>query len=582
MANAFQKEGPVITPETAEKPARSEREIWAETLNESPVVRVIQFIVAAAILQFYGVVSPLWGNDAFDSFKSSFCILCITISLIIIYWQACGNDYGKNKSFTVSAGAILVHLGIIVLLCRNVGAFPAGLPLDKIALPYIMAPLLVTVLLGPQLGTFAALAVSMLGVFYVSADIVNQAHYLVTSLVTGMLTVYVTRDVRNRGQLLKAGALVGLLVMVMTCLMGVVNFEQSYETSSLVIILSFSVSFVLAILIGGMLPAIESFFKIITPISWLELTDMNHKLLKRLQLEAPGTFHHSIVVAQLAEAAAEAIGANGNYCRVVSYFHDIGKVKHPQFFIENLVEGESNPHDELTPSMSARIIIGHVADGVELAKENKLNRPIMDAIQQHHGTSLAYFFYRKAMEYRKEMLERVETGLAKLDDVPEVVESNFRYSGPVPQNREVGIVSLSDIVESATRSLHKPTFDELAAMVDNVIKGRIVDGHLDESGLTFGDIRKVRNSFISTLKNMRHARVSYPKDEEKEEPKVADDKADKAVKEKSKPDAGEQKQASPEPVVEESADDKALSEENKKKAAHPQDDLVVAESIDEA
>ncbi len=527
MANAFQKEGPVITPENPEKPVKTNREIWAEKLGESKSVRIIQFILGGAILILFGMASPLWNDDALHIAQATFYIICVMGALIVVYWQASDHLCKKNKIFAVSCSAILIHLGLIILLYQHAGSFPPAWSIQEVGLPYILAPLMVSVLLGPRMGTFAALSVSILGVFYVGSEGDVRIQYLVTSLVTGMLTVYMARDVRSRAQILRAGVFAGLLVLLMSGAAGLLNVAEGQEVvSSLAwkISISFLVSFFLAILVSGMLPALESFCKIITPISWLELTDMNHKLLKKLQLEAPGTFHHSIVVAQLAEAAAEAIGANGNYCRVVSYYHDIGKIKHPQFFIENLIEGEQNPHDELTPTMSARIIIGHVADGVELARESNLNKPILDAIQQHHGTSMAYFFYRKALEYRKEMEERVALGLAKLDDVPEVLESNFRYAGPIPQNKEVAIVSLADIIESATRSLQKPTYDELVEMIDNLIRARIVEGHLDESGLTLGDIRSIRDSFISTLKSMRHSRVSYPKadagkqEDEKTEP----------------------------------------------------------------
>ncbi len=169
-----------------------------------------------------------------------------------------------------------------------------------------------------------------------------------------------------------------------------------------------------------------------------------------------------------------------------------------------------NPHDELTPSMSARIIIDHVQDGVALARENNLPRPLVDVIEQHHGTSLAYFFYRKALQYRDEILSRVESGLASPDDVPEVVESNFRYKGPNPQSKETGIVSLADIVESATRSMGKISCEEMQKRVDELLKQRVVDGHLDDSGLTFGDLKKIRNSFIKTLKSIHHNRIAYP------------------------------------------------------------------------
>lgn len=587
MANAFQKEGPVITPETAPPAARSERELWSERLNESRLVRVLQFILFALILQVYAVLSPSWGLNPSESFTTSFCVLCVTIALLIMYWQASGEDFACNKHFTVSGGVILVHLGIVIAIYRHMGNFPPAIEVGKLALPYIMAPLITTVLLGPRLGTFAALAVSLLGVCFVTVDSESQAQYIVVSLMAGMLTVYITRNVRKRGQLLRAGFLVGLLVLVMAFAMGVIRVDEMNEgvsNKAWSVALAFSSSFLLSILIGGVLPAVESFFKIITPVSWLEMTDMNHKLLKKLQLEAPGTFHHSIVVAQLAESAAEAIGANGNYCRVVSYYHDIGKVAQPQFFIENLVEGETNPHDGLTPSMSARIIIGHVSDGAEMAKENNLNRPIIDAIQQHHGTSLAYFFYRKALDYRKEMLEKVESGLARLDDVPEVVESNFRYKGPLPQNKEVGIVSLADIVESATRSLHSPSYEELVTMVNNVIKGRIVDGHLDESGLTFGDIHKVRDSFVSTLKNMRHARISYPKNDEDDQAPNKDREG--AVKqeeaEPAKPGPVDPPVTPEEGVEREKAREILEDESVKARPPKPEKSPLVEESIDEA
>ena len=268
-----------------------------------------------------------------------------------------------------------------------------------------------------------------------------------------------------------------------------------------------------------MLPIIEGVFKIITPISWLEMADMNRPLMKRLQMEAPGTFHHCLMVAQLAEAAAEAIGANPIECRVAAYYHDIGKVQNPLYFIENIMDGP-NPHDELTPSMSARIIIDHVSDGVEMARANNLPRPLVDAIEQHHGTSLAYFFYRKALQYRDEILSRVESGLASPDDVPEVVESNFRYKGPNPQSKETGIVSLADIVESATRSMGRVSCEEMQKKVDDLLKQRVVDGHLDDSGLTFGDLKKIRNSFIQTLKSIHHNRIAYPSPAHSPEAKI--------------------------------------------------------------
>lgn len=519
MPSHLQKESAKQLHEDSDSLKKTQKEYWLEWFNSNIIVRISFFVITVVLLQLFVVVSPVWELPSVNSLKISVCVFAVTISLGFLYWQACDHDCTKNKTLFVSVGSVLLHLAIIVLIHNHANNLPKSLVFEKLGLPYIMAPLLTTVLLGVKLGAFSVIAVTLLGVFYIQQDQDVQIQYLVTSLLTGMITVYMSRDVRNRKQLLQTGLLIGLLVLFLSVLFGLLKFDDPGLSSSEKMIaagIAFSVSLMLSIIISGLFPVIEGAFRIITPISWLELTDMNHKLLKRLQLEAPGTFHHCLVVAQLAESAAEAIGANGSYCRVISLYHDIGKLKHPQYFIENLMDGEANPHDEFTPAMSARIIIAHVSDGVELAEEHNLNRLIIDAIQQHHGTSTAYFFYRKALEQRQEMEDKVKLGLAKVDDIPEINEKNFRYSGPNPGNKEIGVASLADIVESATRSLQKPTYEELTTMVDRVMKSRVVDGHLDDSGLTLGDLKLIRDSFVNTLKSMRHARIAYPKTEEKE------------------------------------------------------------------
>jgi len=221
------------------------------------------------------------------------------------------------------------------------------------------------------------------------------------------------------------------------------------------------------------------------------------------------------VVASLAEAAAEAVGANAAMCRVSAYFHDVGKLSKPEYFIENQGDGVENPHDSLTPTMSALIIIAHVKDGVDLAVKHKLNPRVIDIIQEHHGDSLVTYFHRRAQEQKKAELEKVEKGLENPEDLPKIDEKNFRYPGPRPRTRESGIVSLADIVESASRSLKKPTPAKIRAMVEDLINGRVCDGQLDDCTLTVRDLAKVKDSFCATLRSMLHTRIDYPKDDER-------------------------------------------------------------------
>src|SRR5438552_2805981 len=200
-----------------------------------------------------------------------------------------------------------------------------------------------------------------------------------------------------------------------------------------------------ATLVGGALPILENLFQITTDISWLEASDLNHPLLRRMTIEAPGTYHHSLVVANLSEAAAEAIGANPTRCRVCSYFHDIGKLVKPEYFTENM-HADRNPHDELAPTMSALIIIAHVKEGVDLALKHKLNQQIIDVIQEHHGTSMVGFFYRRALQQQEDARAGGKIMNIREEDIPDVREESFRYNGQKPQARESGIISLADAV----------------------------------------------------------------------------------------------------------------------------------------
>jgi putative nucleotidyltransferase with HDIG domain len=375
------------------------------------------------------------------------------------------------------------------------------------------------VLLGRAVGAFSTVYVTLIGSLLAPRG--EALGYMILSLVAGITSVLVAHRVRKRQQLLQAGIYVGLVTLLVGILLGRLDAASCFGANAIdhlavfgkgsMAILGSAV--VVSLVINGLLPMFEGVFHVTTDISWLELGDLNHRLLRRMQLEAPGTFHHSMVIAALSEAAAEKIGANSLMCRVCSYFHDVGKLNKPAYFIENQQEGMENPHDTLTPTMSALIIISHVKDGVDLAVKHKLNPRIIDVIEEHHGNSIVRVFYRKAQEQKKLELEKAGRGLENPEDVPDVEEKNFRYPGPKPTSRESGIISLADCVESASRNLNKPTPARIRALVDDMVRTRIEDGQLDDCLLTLRELTQVKESFASTLRSMLHSRIEYPKEE---------------------------------------------------------------------
>jgi hypothetical protein len=253
-------------------------------------------------------------------------------------------------------------------------------------------------------------------------------------------------------------------------------------------------------LVAGSLPFIESGFGVVTDLSLLELSDPSHPLLQELVRRAPGTYNHSISVGSIAEAAAESIGANGLLVRVGAYFHDIGKMLKPQYFIENMQEGVENRHAHLAPAMSTLIIIGHVKDGVDLAEQHNLPQALLDFIEQHHGTTLVEYFYHEATK-------QVE---GQPDHKTDAEESSFRYPGPKPQSREAGVLMLADAVESASRTLSDPTPKRIESLVHAITLKRLLDGQFDDCSLKLSEIRTIEESLVKSLIAVYHGRIRYP------------------------------------------------------------------------
>ena len=344
---------------------------------------------------------------------------------------------------------------------------------------------------------------------------------LVCALISGFTAVFLTLQVRRRSRLIRAGLGVGVRFGCSrspsaSSVRSISTRPSANDWQSLALQSAFAIGngIVTATIVGGILPMLEHLFRITTDISWLEASDLNHPLLRRMTIEAPGTYHHSLVVANLAEAAAEAIGANGTLCRVCAYFHDVGKLVKPDYFTENM-NFERNPHDDLAPTMSALIIIAHVKEGVDLALKHNLNRRIVDIIQEHHGTSLVFYFYKRALQQQEDARAGGKIMKMREEDVPEVKEESFRYAGPKPQTKESAIVSLADMVESASRSIEKPTPQKIEQLVTDLIAARIADRQLDESDLTLSELRVIAERFRFTLMTMLHTRIAYPKQDTK-------------------------------------------------------------------
>lgn len=246
-----------------------------------------------------------------------------------------------------------------------------------------------------------------------------------------------------------------------------------------------------------LIPLIETAFNVTTDVKLMELSNLNHPLLKAMIVKAPGTYHHSLIVGAMCEAAGDEIGANSLLAKVMSYYHDIGKMDHAQYFIENQ-RPDYNPHDQISPYMSKTILVAHVKDGAELGMKHKLGKPIIDGILQHHGTTLISFFYNKALESQDE-------------DIDQVNEEDFRYPGPKPQFREAALVMLADSVEAAARSLDDPTPSRLQNIVKNIIHRKFTDGQLDECDLTLKDLTIIEQCFNRVLLGVYHQRIDYPK-----------------------------------------------------------------------
>lgn len=387
-------------------------------------------------------------------------------------------DFTSNPRYLYVLGLIMV---VVAVLCRLLLEYSGFLT------PVAIASVLVTTLMDRRLGLLVTGVQALLvGVM------ANSLAVCGVGFLTGAVGVLALSRVDSRNQMIRATLLVGVsnfLAVVAFELVDGAALQQLMESAGFGLLNGLLSGWVAV----GSLPMFEHYSGITTHFRLLDLSNMNEPLLRRLTLEAPGTYQHSMMVANLSEQAARAIGADALLCRVGAYYHDVGKIKRPRFFIENQM-GLENPHDKLAPSLSTRIIHSHVKDGVEMAREDGLPDVLIDFIQQHHGTSLVGYFYHQACSRSSEP----------------VFEEDFRYPGPRPQTRETAVLMLCDGLEAAARTLSHPTPEKLTELVEKMVKQNLDDGQLDESGLSLKDIKTIKQTLSMALQNIYHARIEYP------------------------------------------------------------------------
>lgn len=424
-------------------------------------------------------------NSKFDWYVyiSMGVIILLIMTLQWYYLYKYKNDLYKDLS-----KIILINIlnCISLVLARTLSI------ISPFLIPFACVPLTFTLLLNYEV----SLWLSIVNCILISSLVGFNIEITLLAIINTVVGSIILKKMQQRNDILYSTLVLSLINVTFTSSVG---FLLSNNVTDVLIktAYSFASSIISGVLTIGFLPFFESTFDLVTTMKLLELSNPNNPLLKRLLLEAPGTYHHSILVGNLAEIAADAVGGNSVLARVASYYHDVGKIKRPYFFKENQINND-NPHNKITPNLSTLIITSHVKDGVELAKEYKIPKIIQNIIEQHHGTTIVKYFYLT-----------MKNASAKPDEInPE----DFMYEGPIPETKEAGIIMMADSVEAAVRSIVEPTNGKIEEMVNNIIKTRLNEGQLNDCDLTLKDLEKIREAFLKVFVGIYHKRIEYPED----------------------------------------------------------------------
>ncbi len=395
---------------------------------------------------------------------------------------------------------VLIAFSLVIVSSSIVYSFDN---ISPFIVPVAIAPIILTIIFDSRVGLLATITLALLTGLING----NNFEYVTATTVACSLGLFSVRDIKKRSQFFfTTPGIVFASYLVVVLGFSMTTFEDWGSLGSEVLYIAINALFIL--FTYPLILLFEKSFKVTTDFSLLELSDTNLPLLKKLMTKAPGTFHHSLQVSNLAEAAAGAIHANGLLCRVGGLYHDIGKMENPGYFTEN--QTEVNEHDKLKPRMSALVIKAHVSNGVKMAEKHGLPDVIIDFIKTHHGTSLIKFFWEKAKEQADSSKK-------------EIKEKDFRYEGPLPQTKETGILLLADGVEAASRAMKDPNYQKLESLIDKMVDERVNEGQLSKTPLTFQDIRTIKETFLNILVGIYHSRVEYPDDESEKGAKESDD-----------------------------------------------------------
>jgi putative nucleotidyltransferase with HDIG domain len=440
-------------------------------------------------------------QTSFVPYIGLFLLIALMITLFRFYVQRFHSFIHEDNS------QLLLLLGILLLTIGGMKIVTLGQDLEWSTVGFLapvpLGTMLITLMLNSRLSLSACLlfclAASMF--FKVDNQILFDFRFGLAVLFTGMVSTFALDGVKRKSSVFKAGMYTAIAGIVMALALYLLSPVERDITQLWQSMLFAAISGILsAVLAVGLLPYLESLFDRLSPLRLLELSNPNHPLLQELLYKAPGTYHHSILVGNLAEAAAESIGANGFLARVGAYYHDVGKLKRPQFFIENQIH-KDNPHDKISPNLSKSIILSHPRDGVEMLKQYRIPKPLQDIAAQHHGTTLLKFFYHKAKQQ---------------SDGAKVIEADYRYPGPRAQFKEAAIVGIADCVEAAVRSISKPTPARIENMINKIIQDRLEDGQFQECDLTFKECHAIAKAMTATLQGIFHSRIEYPEDIKKD------------------------------------------------------------------
>ena len=443
------------------------------------------------------------------------CLL--TFGLHMFIRQSSAKKYKYNNSQLL----MLVLIFVITVVPMNLVSIVQNSihPYIGYLAPVALGAILVTLLMDMSLAFFCAMIFSILSsvILNVNTGHVFDFHFGFFTMTVSYVAISVIHKASQRSTLLKGGIMVSLFGSIAVLVMILIDGTEWSQVQTLyTIAFAFAGGILTSVLVIGLMPFFEVTFGILSALKLVELSSPTHPLLRKLLTETPGTYHHSVMVGNLSEAAAEAIGANGLLCRVGSYYHDIGKTKRPSYFIENQNHME-NPHDTIDPKLSKSIIIAHARDGVEMLKDYKLPKLIRDIAEQHHGTTFLHFFYHKALKKAEE--QGVE---------PDFTDLDFRYPGPKAQSKESAIVGIADSVEAAVRSLRNPTVEQVETMIEKIIKSRMDDHQFNECDLTLKELGIIGKSLKESVMGIFHSRIEYPQ-EIKKTSKMIDEKDGKGV-----------------------------------------------------